>query len=303
MPRRIAFFLVLLLAFVHAPLTAYSDEFDKVQIATIKVTDHIYMLQGEGGNIGVCAGDDGVFMIDDQFAPLTEKIQAAIAKISDREIRFLINTHYHFDHVGGNENIGKTGSVIVAHENVRNRMNTEQFIKFFNKKIPAYPPAALPVITFTEDLKFHLNNEETHVFHVQNAHTDGDAIIYFKNANVIHTGDIYFAGIYPFIDTSAHGSVDGMIRAANTILTLINDDTKVIPGHGPLSNKAELVKYVGMLTTLRERVNNYIAAGKTLAEIEKIGPSKEFDPEWGDGFLSPADFIRILYEDLSRPHH
>lgn len=298
--RRISLFLAVLFALAFQPLTSVGDEFDTIQIATVKITDHLYMLQGQGGNIGVCVGDDGVFMIDDQFAPLTEKIQAAIAKISDRKIRFLINTHYHYDHVGGNENIGKTGSVIVAHENVRNRMNTEQVIEFFNKKIPVYPKPALPIITFTHDLKFHLNNEETHVFHMQKAHTDGDSIIYFKNANVIHTGDIYFAGLYPFIDTSAHGSVNGMISAATQILSMIDDNTKIIPGHGPLSNKSALKKYVEMLTVLRDRMKKYIAEGKTLAEIQQIGISKEYDPQWGNGFLSPNVFAQLLYEDLSR---
>lgn len=293
--------IVLLIAcsLILSSTTSYSDEFDKVQISTIKVADHIYMLQGQGGNIGVCVGEDGVFMIDDQFAPLTEKIKAAIAKLSDKEIRFVINTHYHYDHVGGNENIGKTGSIIVAHENVRNRMTTEQIIEFFNRKLLPYPKAALPVITFTEDLTFHLNDEETHVFHpVQRAHTDGDSIVFFKKSNVIHTGDIYFSGIYPFIDTSSHGSVDGMIDAANYVLALINDDTKVIPGHGPLSNKAELTDYVTMLSSLRTKMKKHIAEGKTLEEIQKIGPSKEFDPVWGDGFLSPDQFVQILYEDL-----
>jgi len=229
---------------------AYSQEFDKVQISTIKVAENIYMLQGQGGNIGVCVGEDGVFIVDDQFAPLTAKIKAAIAKLSNKSIRFVINTHWHFDHVGGNENMGEAGAVIVAHENVRKRMSTDQFIEFFNKKLPPSPKVALPVITFTQDIAFHLNNEETRIFHATNAHTDGDAIVFFKKSNVIHTGDIYFAGIYPFIDTSSHGSIDGMIKAAKHILSIINDDTKVIPGHGPLSKKAELAEYVEMLVSL-----------------------------------------------------
>lgn len=280
--------------------SAYGQDYDKVEISTIKLTENIYMLQGAGGNIGVCVGDDGVFIIDDQFAPLTAKIKAAIAKISSKEIRFVINTHWHHDHVGGNENMGAAGAVIVAHQNVRKRMSTDQFMEFFNKQVPAAPKVALPVITFTRDLAFHLNDEETRISHIKEAHTDGDAIVFFEKANVIHTGDIYFSGMYPFIDKSAHGSVDGMIKAVKHILDIINDDTRVIPGHGPLSNKAELAVYLKMLVSLRARMSAYIAEGKTLEEIKQIGLSKDFDPKWGGGFLSPDKFTQILYEDLSR---
>lgn len=295
---KVALFLVCFFLFNLSHV--FAQDFDKVTITTEQLSENIYMLQGRGGNLGVCAGEDGVFLVDDQFAPLTEKIKAAISKISNKDIRFVINTHYHHDHVGGNEKMGEAGSVIVAHENVRHRMSTEQFIKFFNKKVPAYPKAALPIITFSKDLNFHLNNEEIHVFHIKNAHTDGDAAIFFKTANVFHTGDIYFSGIYPFIDVPSHGSVDGMIRASKYILTLVNDDTKIIPGHGPLSNKADFMAYVKMLEDLRDRMRKHIAAGKTLTEIQALKPSKDYDAEWGDGFLSPDTFVRLLYEDLSR---
>ncbi len=277
-----------------------SQDFGKVWINTVKAAKNVYMLTGSGGNIGICTGDDGVFLVDDQFAPLTKKVKAAIGKISDKDIRFLINTHWHFDHVGGNENIGKAGTVIIAHENVRKRMTTEQFIEFFQKTIPAYPRAALPVITFTRDISFHVNEEEIQVFHVNNAHTDGDAIVYFRNANVIHTGDIYFAGIYPFIDTGSHGSINGVIDAAKHILSMINADTKVIPGHGPLSNKAELSAYVDMLATLRDKINKYVSEGKSLQEVQAAKPTREYDEKWGRGFLNPDQFTRIVYEDLSR---
>ncbi len=279
--------------------SAFGQDYDKVQIKTIKTSGNVYMLMGSGGNIGVLAGDDGVFLVDDQFAPLTKKIKDAIGKISDKEIRFLINTHWHFDHVGGNENLGETGSVIIAHENVRKRMSTDQFIEFFQKKVPASPKVALPIITFTQDLMFHLNGEDIHVFHVNNAHTDGDSIVYFRNSNVIHTGDIYFAGIYPFIDTSSHGSVNGVIDAAQHILSIIDDDTKVIPGHGLLSNKAELRAYVDMLISLRAKIAKLISDGKTLAEIQKTKPAQEFDEKWGHGMLTSDKFVQILYTDLS----
>lgn len=297
-----SYVVVYILLFTVSSAFSQDQDFDKVQINTVKLSGNVYMLLGSGGNIGVYAGDDGVFLVDDQFAPLTKKIKAAIGKISDKKIRFVINTHWHFDHVGGNENLGEMGSVIIAHENVRKRMSTDQFIEFFQKKVPASPEGALPIITFTQDLIFHLNGEDIHVFHVKNAHTDGDAIVYFRNSNVIHTGDIYFAGLYPFIDTSAHGSINGVIDAAQNVLSIINDDTKVIPGHGPLSNRAELRAYVDMLISLRAKISKQISDGKSLEEIQRTKPTQEFDEKWGHGMLTPDQFVQILYKDLSMNH-
>lgn len=294
------YFVFCIVLFMVSTAFPQDQDFDKVQIKTVKAADNVYMLMGAGGNIGVCTGNDGVFLIDDQFAPLTEKIKASIAKISDKDIRFLINTHWHFDHVGGNEQIGESGAVIIAHENVRSRMSTNQFIELFQKKIPAAPRAALPIITFTRDMTFHLNGEEIHLFHLKNAHTDGDVIVYFKNANVIHTGDIYFAGIYPFIDTSSHGTVNGVIKAAEKILSIINNDTKVIPGHGPMSDKAGLRGYVDMLIRVRDIVTLQIQKGKTLEEVQAAKPTQEFDKKLGHGFLTPDQFVQILYTDLSK---
>ncbi len=176
-------------------------------------------------------------MIDDQFAPLTKKIKSAINKLSDKEIKFVLNTHWHFDHTGGNENLGKDGVVIVSHNNVRERMRKDGFIKAFNKKLPASAKVALPMVTFNDSMTFHMNDETIEVIHQSNAHTDGDSIIFFKTSNVIHTGDIYFNGFYPFIDESSKGSVEGVIKSVNYILNRANDDTKIIPGHGKLSNK------------------------------------------------------------------
>ncbi len=290
--------LVLLVVFWSFSV-AQGRDFSKVEITTIPAGGNIYMLMGSGGNLGVCVGDDGVFLIDDQFAPLTEKIFSAIEKLTDQPVRLLINTHYHYDHVGGNENIGKKGSVIISHENVRKRMNADQFIAFFEKSIPAYPHKALPIITFTRDIKFHVNGEEIEVFHVTNAHTDGDAVVYFKNANVLHTGDIYFNTIYPFIDTSSEGSVDGVIKATHKMLAMIDDRTKIIPGHGPMSTKKELQAYVEMLETVSARVRASVKAGKTLEEVIAEKPTAEFDEKLGKGFLTPDNFIKILFTDLS----
>ena len=277
----------------------FAQNFDKVQIKSKKVADGVFMLIGSGGNIGISAGVDGVFMIDDQFAPLTQKIKRAVAAISDMPIRFVINTHWHYDHTGGNEELGEMGSIIVAHENVRKRLSTEQFLTFFNTKVPPKTKSGLPVITFTRDVTFHLNGDEIYVFHVKNAHTDGDAVIHFSKNNVVHMGDIYFSGIYPFIDLDAGGSVNGIIDAINQVLPLMNSSTQVIPGHGPLSNRSQLVAYRGMLITIRDRILKAIKAGKGLEEVLNTSPTSDFDADWGKGFIKGNAFVKILYQDLS----
>src|SRR6266571_5451951 len=242
------------------------QDFSKVQVSTLKVTDGVYMLAGAGGNIGVSAGEDGVFLIDDEYAPLTDKIKAAIAAISDKPIRFLLNTHWHGDHTGGNENLGQGGVLIVAHENVRKRMSVEQFIETFKMKVPASPKAALPLVTFTDAVTFHLNGDEIHSFHVPPAHTDGDSIIHFRKSNVVHMGDCFFNGLYPFIDVSSGGSIDGMIGAADRVLGMTDAATKIMPGHGPLADRAALADFRDMLETVRARVQPMVAAGKTLEQ-------------------------------------
>ena len=215
---------------LSAGAQAQEDQFAGVEIITHEVAPGIYMLEGMGGNIGVSVGEDGVFMIDDQFAPLTDKITAAVAALSAQPIRFLINTHWHYDHTGGNENLGKQGALIVAHDNVYARMSRDTEIGAFNQMIPASPKAALPVITFNDNVTFRLNGEEIHVVHYRNSHTDGDSVIHFKNANVLHTGDIWFNGFYPFIDVSSQGSIDGVINSIKTLLELADDNTRIIAG-------------------------------------------------------------------------
>jgi glyoxylase-like metal-dependent hydrolase (beta-lactamase superfamily II) len=292
---------LLLLAFAISPASLAKqteDEYSKVEITTTEVSKGIYMLMGKGGNIGVSAGDDGVFMIDDQFAPLTTKIKAAIAKISDKPIRFLINTHWHFDHTGGNENMGKDEVVIVAHDNVRQRMTQDNFIEAFNVNVPASPKVALPVITFKDTVTFHLNNQEIQVVHYSNGHTDGDSMVFFKTANVIHMGDNFFNGLYPFIDSSSDGSVNGMIAAVESVLKIADDKTKIIPGHGPLGDKAALVVYRDMLITVRDRMQQLLAEGKTLDEIIALKPNADLDEKWGKEFLNPEAFMKILHSVL-----
>ncbi len=291
---------LLTFAFVALVPCAFAQQnFDNVQIEVIDVAEGVYMLLGSGGNIGVSAGDDGVFVIDDQFAPLTEKILAAIATVSDKPVRFVVNTHWHFDHTGGNENMGAAGAILVAHENVRKRMSVEQFMKAFDRTVPASPPGALPVITFTDAITFHWNGDDLHVFHVDPAHTDGDAIIHFKEANAVHMGDTYFSGMYPFIDVGSGGSIDGMIAAADEVLALSDDATKIIPGHGPLSNKAELHAYRDMLATARDRIHALISEGKSQEEVVAAKPTGDLDAEWGGGFMQPDVWVGIVYASMA----
>lgn len=295
------FLILLLLTSVTTGARADSatDKYSDVSIDTIKVEDGIYMLMGMGGNIGVFAGKDGVFMIDDQFAPLTSKIKTAIKEISDKPVRFVLNTHWHSDHTGGNENLGNEGVIIVAHDNVRVRMTKDGFIEAFNKKMPASPPAALPVITFNDRLTFHLNEQEIEITHHSNAHTDGDSVVVFKSANVVHMGDTFFNGLYPFIDASSNGSVKGVIDTANHVLEMVDDRTKIIPGHGPLGDKRALLEYRDMLVTVRGRMQKLMEQGKTIEEIIALKPNADLDATWGKAFLKPDAFLRILHAAMS----
>jgi glyoxylase-like metal-dependent hydrolase (beta-lactamase superfamily II) len=257
------------------------------------------MLVGAGGNIGVSTGKDCVFMIDTSYAPLADKIKAAIATVSDKPIQYVVNTHWHQDHVGGNEYFAKAGATVVAHDNVRKRVSTEQVVKILNKTVPPLPEPALPVITFSRSVTFYLNGNEIYILNIARAHTDGDAIVHFRKSNVIHMGDIYFNGTYPFIDLSAGGSMNGMIRAVKNILLLCDRDTKVIPGHGHLSNKTELEEYLKMLVAVRDRVSHEIKAGKPLDAVIASQPTQDFDPVWGKGFMKPEQFVTIAYESLA----
>ena len=296
--RPYRYFLVFLSILISSGTQAQEDKYAGVEINTHQVAPGIYMLAGEGGNIGVSAGEDGVFMIDDQFAPLTGKITAAVAALSDQPIRFLVNTHWHYDHSGGNENLGNQGVLIMAHDNVYERMSRDTEIAAFNTVVPASPKVALPVITFNDNVTFHLNGEEIRVAHYRNSHTDGDSVIHFRNANVIHTGDIWFNGFYPFIDISSAGSIDGVISSIKALLALADDNTRIIPGHGPLGDKQGMQGYLEMLETVRDRMNRLIAEGKSLEEIIELKPNADYDATLGSGFINPDKFLQILYSDL-----
>ncbi len=287
-----------LLVLVAIPCGAQQDP-DAVRIEAVPVADGIFMLTGRGGNIGLSVGDDGAFLIDDQYAPLTEKILAAIAEKTEHPVRFVINTHWHGDHTGGNENMGQAGAIIVAHENVRKRMSTEQFIKAFDTRVPPSPESALPVVTFTDSMTFHWNGDDIRVSYVGPAHTDGDSVIHFQKANVIHAGDTFFNGFYPFIDSSAGGGIDGMIAAADRVLAMADEKTKIIPGHGPLCQKAQLQASHDMLVVARDRIRKLMDEGNTRDEVIAAKPTADLDEEWGGGFLQPDAWVGIVFDGLA----
>lgn len=283
------------LAALASPAVAQQD-FSKVEIRSEKLSETVYMLTGAGGNMGLSVGPDSVFLIDDQFAPLAPKIKAAIARISPRPVQWLLNTHFHFDHTGGNEAFGGDGAVIVAHDNVRRRMSTDQLIQLAGTSNPqkASPKVALPVVTVPGDITFHINGDEVFAFHVPRAHTDGDLIVHFRNSNVVHMGDVFFNGMYPFIDGSSGGSAAGVIAAFDRVLALAGDGTRIIPGHGRLANKADLQATRDMLATTVQRIQELRRSGKSDTEIRAAKPAAEFDAKFGGGFIKPEAFVQMM---------
>lgn len=275
---------------------------NKVTIKTTKLADGIYMLDGAGGNIGVSVGEDGVVLIDDQYASLSPKILAAVKAISPKPIKFVINTHWHGDHTSGNENMAATGAVIVAHDNVRKRLSTGQFIEMIKKQVPPAPPKALPVVTFASDITLHLNGEDLHVIHVNPAHTDGDSIIVFPKAKVVHMGDCYMTISYPFVDAGSGGNFDGFISATEKALELMDDTFKIIPGHGVPSTKADLKTWHDMLTTIRARVKKEIDGGKSLDAIKAAKLTSEWDARWGVEFIKPDMIVESAYAAIKGTH-
>jgi glyoxylase-like metal-dependent hydrolase (beta-lactamase superfamily II) len=286
--------IIAVLSLIAAPLAA--QNFDTIQVRSVLVAGSVHMLQGAGGNIGVVVGDDAVFVVDDQYAPLTPKVLAAIKAITPSPVRFVMNTHWHFDHTGGNENMGKAGSLIFAHENVRRRMSTEQFIEALNRREPPSPPGALPVVTFTDTVSFHLNGDSIVVFHVPPAHTDGDAVVVFAKANVVHMGDVFVSDRFPFVDRSSGGSIHGVIGAADRVLLSTNAQTRIIPGHGPLGDQARLKAYRDMLVTMRDRMRREIAARRTIEQVLASKITADYDAQWTSG---RERFLRILHQELS----
>jgi glyoxylase-like metal-dependent hydrolase (beta-lactamase superfamily II) len=295
--RRIA--LALATTLIATPAAAQQD-FSKVEIKVERLAPGVAVLFGAGGNIGLSYGEDGNIVVDDQFAPLTDKIVAAVASVDPDPVRFVINTHWHFDHTGGNENFGKRGAVILAHDNVRARMSTEQFLAALNQKVPPSPKDALPVVTFAQGVTLHLNADTLHVRHVANAHTDSDSLVHWTKANVLHMGDTFFhRGSFPFIDLSSGGSIDGLIAAIDHGLQMSNPGTRIIPGHGPVATRAELTAYRDMLVDIRGKVAAGIKSRRTLAQIKASAPASRYGMP--GGFIKPDQFVEAVYNSLRTP--
>ncbi len=262
----------------------------------------LYMLEGQGGftggNLGLLMGEDGVVLIDDGLPPLIGRVQAAIDQLTEEPVDFLINTHVHGDHIGGNEALGKEGATIVAHDNLRRRLVAEGMPTATGSSAPA-PDDSLPVVTFSDSVTFHLNGREAFVFHVERAHTDGDAVIHFREDNVIHAGDAVFNGMFPFIDLDSGGSVDGFIAAQERILSLTDEETRIIPGHGPLAGKQELQAAIDMLKDAHSRVRALIQAGRSEQEILEANPLADYHDDWSWQFITTERMTRTLYRALS----
>ncbi len=262
-------------------------DFARIKIKTTHVAGNIYMLKGAGGNIGVSVGADGILLVDDQFAPLAEKIRNALKELSDEPLKFLINTHFHGDHTGGNVVFGAEAHII-SHVNVRKRLQIESF-----------PKEALPVVTFNDSLSIHFNGEEIRVIHFPNSHTDGDSVIFFTGSNVVHTGDLFFSGRFPYVDLNNGGDVEGLIKHIEKLLVELPPDVKLIPGHGPLSDIGDLKTYHRTLVETTEVIRDQIEAGKSLEEIKAAGLPKKWRA-WGAGFISTERWIEIVHRSLMR---
>ena len=289
--------LALLMLLTLSVLAVAQDDFSKVEIKATKINGNVYMLEGSGGNIGVSVGTDGILIVDDQFAPLAEKIRAALKTLGDGKLKFILNTHWHGDHTGGNAQFGREAPII-AHDNVRKRLSTEQRSELFKQTTPASPKEALPVITFDQSLSVHFNGEEIRVIHFPHGHTDGDSVIFFTTSNVVHLGDDFFAGRFPFVDLESGGSVQGLTKNIADIIPKIPAGAKLIPGHGPISTVDDLKAYHRMLMETTAHVQKQIAAKKTLDQIKKEGLPAEWK-SWGEGFVKTDLWLELVYRSLS----
>lgn len=286
-----AIFSLLLLLSCCQCLTAQTDS-----LAVEQVRGNIWMLERNGaGNVGVFVSGDGFILVDDRFSGDTEKIRAGLAKIAKLAVKYIINTHWHADHSEGNENFAKTGSVVVSHENSRKRLTTDQFIELFQMLHAARPWEGLPSVTFMHDITFHERGETIHVFHVPNAHTDGDAVIHFKTSNVLHTGDVFVRYGLPFIDDLHGGSIEGMIAAVEQVISLCDDQTKIIPGHGKVGTKQDLTDYLTMLKAIRDKVAKGIEKGMTLEQIIAEKPATTFP-----SVFSEDEFVKMVWRGLQK---
>jgi cyclase len=291
-------FLALIIASGSAPAQK-----NKIEISTFQLSDTVYMLMGAGGNVGISTGKDGLYIIDGGVKQATSPLLQAIRKISDKPIRFVFNTHYHGDHTGSNEFLGGTDAVIIAHENIYKRLSTEQISIFMNSTTPPFAKAALPAVTFNDQLSMVFNGETATAYYVANGHTDGDAIIHFPLSNVIHMGDMFFNGRYPYVDLDAGGSLQGMVAAVDLALTMANDSTRIIPGHGPLGVTEDLKNYRDFLIEASTRVQVLIDQGMNLEQIITAKPTEEWDEELGKIWITPPQFVTFVYNSLEGIHH
>jgi len=289
------FILATLLVAAAARAFAQQPDFDKVEIKVTRVAGTVYMLEGAGGNIGASVGDDGIVIVDDQFAPLADKIRAALRGLTDKPVRFVINTHWHFDHTGGNAYFQKQGPII-AHDNVRERLARGG--RILDMDIKPAPAESLPIVTFAHDVSVHLNGEDIRAIHFPHGHTDGDAVIFFPKSNVVHMGDDFVTYGFPFIDLASGGSVRGMIAACDKVIESVPADAKIIPGHGKLGTVADLKPYVAMLKETSARVAAGVKAGKSVQELKDAKVLAGYE-KWNGSFVTTDKFIETLYEDLS----
>ncbi|HKB64487.1 MAG TPA: MBL fold metallo-hydrolase [Pyrinomonadaceae bacterium] len=281
-------------------MPTHAQDFSKVEIKATKVAGNVYMLEGSGGNIGVSVGPDGILIVDDQFAPLADKIKAALKTLGDGKLKFVLNTHYHGDHTGGNIAFG-ADAPIIAQTNVRKRLSEEQKSKLFNRTTPASPKEALPVITFDNAVSVFFNGEEIKVIHFPHGHTDGDSVIFFTGSNVVHMGDDFFNGRFPVVDLEAGGDVEGMTKNIGDILSKLPAGVKIIPGHGALSDAEGLKSFHNMLVQTTDIVRKRMAAGKTLDQIKAEGLPEEWKT-WGSGFIKTDLWLTLVYTSLSAKH-
>lgn len=280
------------------PIAQMRSQMAAIPLQTMKLRDHLTLLYGPGGNMLALDGPDGKILVDSSFAPVVPKIKLALAGLDYAPLKILINTHWHFDHTDGNALLHELGAMILAHQNTRKRLSTPQDIAAFGMHFPASPVAAWPQQTFAENFRLYFNSEDISLSYIQPAHTDTDIFIHYEKGNVLHMGDIFFNGMYPFIDSSTGGSINGMIAGAESGLKLVDADTKIVPGHGPVGDKAALGQYRDMLVTVHDRVKAQKAAGKKLEEVISAKPTADLDAVWGNGHLKPDQFVGIVYSTL-----
>jgi len=288
---------ILILFILCAAFTAPAQtNYDTVNINPIKITETIYMMLGAGGNIGFIKGEDGALLIDNQFGPLSEKIKGAVQAEGGGEIKMLINTHIHGDHTGGNENFKKWGVTIIAHDNVRERMMIENKAR----NLPPRDKSAWPVITFPDRMNLHWNKEDLELYHFTNGHTDGDVIIKFSKANVFHMGDMYVQYGYPYVDVNSGGGINGFISSLDKMLDLMDDQSRIIPGHGSLATKKDVKAFRDRLVEIRDAVAAALKKGTKVADVGSLPIASKYDAEWGKGFVKGKDFVLMVAESISK---